>query len=241
MSDTRRILITGASRGVGRAAAEALAARGDEIVGLARSALDPSFPGALHACDLSDEAATRSSIAELVAETPFDALVNNVGLVEPAPVGDVDTASLRRVLELNLVPALIATQAVIPAMQARGWGRIVNVSSVATLGVPDRSSYGAAKAGLVAFTRTWALELAAVGVTVNAVAPGPTETDLFRAGNPAGSEGERRYLAAVPMGRLGQPGEIAAAIGYLLSEEAGFLTGQTLYIDGGMTVGRALT
>jgi NAD(P)-dependent dehydrogenase (short-subunit alcohol dehydrogenase family) len=107
------------------------------------------------------------------------------------------------------------------------------------LGVVERTAYAAAKAGLVSFTRTWALELATSGITVNAVAPGPTETELFRANNPPGSPGEARYLSGVPMGRFAAPDEIAAAIGFFLGEDSGFVTGQTLFVDGGASIGKA--
>ena len=123
-------------------------------------------------------------------------------------------------------------------MKQNGYGRIINVSSLVVLGLPLRTSYAAAKAGLIAMTRSWATELAPTGITVNAVAPGPVETELFRANNPSGSEGEKRYLDSIPMGRLGKPEEIAAAIAFLAADDAAFITGQTLFVDGGGSLGR---
>jgi NAD(P)-dependent dehydrogenase (short-subunit alcohol dehydrogenase family) len=108
-----------------------------------------------------------------------------------------------------------------------------------SLGWRDRTAYAAAKAAINSMTRTWALELAGTGVTVNGVAPGPVETELFRQNTPKGSDAEKRFLSMVPMGRLGQPDELAAAIAYFLSEEAGFTTGQTLFVDGGASIGKA--
>jgi NAD(P)-dependent dehydrogenase (short-subunit alcohol dehydrogenase family) len=124
-------------------------------------------------------------------------------------------------------------------MRDRGWGRIVNLSSLVVLGVANRTAYAAAKAAMMSFTRTWALELAQTGITVNAVAPGPTETDLFRQNTPVGSDAEQRFLSLVPMKRFGKPEEFGAAVAFLLSEDAGFITGQTLFVDGGASVGKA--
>ena len=233
-------LITGASKGIGRALAERLAGAGHRVIGIARHAPADRFPGRFVAVDLADAAATTAALAALVAEEGIDGLVNNVGLVRAQPLVAIGADDLAAVLDLNLRPALQATQAVLPGMRARGWGRIVNIASLTVLGARDRSSYAAAKAGLISATRGWALELAAAGITVNCIAPGPTETALFRANNPPGSAAERRLLAGVPVGRLGRPDEVAAAIAFMLSEEAGFITGQTLFVDGGSSIGKAL-
>lgn len=234
----RTILVTGASKGIGLAVARRLADRGDRPVGLARST-PAVFPGRFVPVDLADRAATAAALAEVLAAEPVDGVVNNVGLVRPAALGAVDLDDLDAVLDLNLRVAVQVTQAVLPGMRARGWGRIVNIASLVSLGIPERSSYGAAKAALEFFARGWAAELATTGITVNAVSPGPTETELFRENNPPGSPGEARYLAGVPMGRLGRPDELAAAVCFLLSDDAAYITGQTLRVDGGASIGRA--
>jgi len=235
---SRTYLITGAGKGIGLAVAHRLAHGGHQVVGIARTA-PADFPGMFVTVDLGDDAAATTALRSISEHFAIDGVVNNVGLVRPAMLADTTLADLDAVMQLNLHPALLAAQTALPGMLERGWGRIVNVSSLTVLGSVQRTAYAAAKAALVSFGRSWALELAPRGITVNTVAPGPTETELFRANNPPGSSGEQRYLSGVPMGRFGTSEEVAAVIAFLLGEDAAFITGQTLHVDGGASIGKA--
>jgi len=234
----RRVLITGASKGIGRAVADRLAAAGQEPIGFARTA--PShFPGQFHEVDLGDQAATAQTLDRIVGEGRVDAVVNNVGPARFGRIGSIHLDDLFVTYDLNVRTAVQVVQAVLPGMIDAKWGRIVNVTSLTTLGTPERTPYAAAKAALETCTRIWAGELASSGITVNAVAPGPVETELYRERSPAGSDREARLLNTIPLHRVGTPEEIAHVICMLLDDDAGYITGQVVRVDGGGSINAA--
>jgi 3-oxoacyl-[acyl-carrier protein] reductase len=229
---TDRVLITGGAAGIGAACAERCRADGYDAVVIDRE-------GDGIRADLSDPAETSAALAEALAGGPITRLVNNVGLVAPAPVEEQTLGELDRIMSLNLRCALQCLQAVLPGMKEVGFGRVVNMSSRAALGKELRTGYAASKAGLIAMAKVWALELGPYGITANAVGPGPIRTELFDRANPPGSPHTRAIIDAVPVRRVGTPEDVAHAVSYLLDARSGFVTGQVLYVCGGMTVGAA--
>jgi NAD(P)-dependent dehydrogenase (short-subunit alcohol dehydrogenase family) len=227
------VLVTGATKGIGWAISQRLADLGCHVVGLARHTQDIDFPGYLYSCDLSNAGETEEVLRVVREKYPVDALVNSVGSVIPESLGEVDLASLYQSFDLNVRVALQVVQAFVPGMKTRKAGRIINICGRAAHGSVGHTSYSAAKSALLGCTRTWALELAPYGITVNAVSPGPIETGLFRSEYPVGSDAEKEVLATIPMGRFGQADEVAAAVTFLLSDEAAYITGQELGVDGG--------
>lgn len=234
---SRITLITGATRGIGRACAERLAADGHTIIGLARSRPEGDFPGEFHAVDFTDREATADALTEITARHAVNGILNNVGLTGHQPVEDYDLSNLDDEIQVNLTCCLQTVQACVPQMKAHGFGRIVNISTELVLGHFNRTGYTAAKASLHALARTWSYELAPHGITVNNVAPGPVATEMFTEKNPIGSDQRNAKLAKIPVGRIGRPEDIAGAVAYFMADETSWVTGQTLFVDGGSGLG----
>ena len=233
----RRVLVTGASRGIGRAAMQRLREDGFRPIGLARTLPSDAVEGEeYHAVDMTDFAALRELLATLTSHEPFYGLVNNAAMSPVTSLEDCTLEDMDDAVRLNLLAPLICTQAVAPGMRRMRAGRIVNISSRAGLGKVNRTAYSATKAGIVGMTRTWALELAGDGISVNAIAPGPVLTELFRQASPPEHPRTIALMDAVPLKRAAEPSELAHFIAFLLDERSGFMTGQTLYVDGGLTV-----
>ncbi len=232
-------IITGGARNIGAAIARRLTADGLRVIVIDRVAPEHDALAEFVEIDLSDTDALPGRIASVAAGRRVTRLINNAGIVAPAPLEATRMEDFDRVQAVNLRAPVICTQAVLPAMQAAGMGRIVNISSRAALGKEWRTAYAASKAGLQGMTRTWALELGRHGITVNAIGPGPIRTSLFEAANPPDDPRTQAIIDAVPVRRMGTPEDIAAAVAFLTSDQAGFVTGQVLYVCGGMTIGAA--
>lgn len=233
---TERVLITGGAAGIGRAVAERCRADGLEPVVIDLES--PPGSGIIPA-DLSDPGQTALALEQALRGGPITRLVNNVGVVRPGPLEEQSMADFEKATSLNLRCALQCAQALLPGMKEAGFGRIVNMASRAALGKELRTVYAATKAGLIGMAKVWALELGEHGITANAIGPGPIRTELFDRANPHNSPRTRAIIEAVPVRRLGMPEDVAHAVSFLLDARSGFVTGQVLYVCGGMTVGAA--
>lgn len=231
-------LITGASRGIGRALAGRLAAGGETVVGLSRTRPADDFPGDYYEADLADQEALAEALAAMTAAHSVTRVVNNAGALAAAELSGTTLDGFNTEIAVNLRAALQCVQACLPEMRKRETGRIVNIATRAILGRVKRTGYAAAKMGLIGFTRTWALELAPFGITVNAVAPGPIATEMFLTNMPPGSPEYETVISGIPMRRMGTPDETAAAIAFFLSDDASFVTGQTMFVCGGGSMGK---
>jgi NAD(P)-dependent dehydrogenase (short-subunit alcohol dehydrogenase family) len=240
----RHALVTGGGRGLGAAIARALAGAGHRVtvLGRDRAALDRVADGigaAVAVADLADPAAVAAAFATL---DPVDILVNNAGIAPSMPFAKTSRAEFERVLAVNLLGPVETCRHVLPGMQARGWGRIINIASTAGLkGYAYTAAYVASKHALVGLTRALALEVAKTGVTVNAVCPGFADTDIVAASvekivaktGRSAADARAELAKFNPMGRLIAPEEVAAAVLYLVGEQAAAVTGTALPVAGG--------
>jgi len=247
----RVAFVSGGARGIGRAVALALARDGravavgdlleDEAAGVAKECEAAGGRALAVSLDVTDDAAVLAAVRRAASALgPVDVLVNCAGWDEFRPFLDTDEPFWRRVIAINYEGVLRTTHALLGGMVERGWGRIVNVSSdAARVGSAHEAVYAGAKAAVIAFTKTVARESARHGVTANAVCPGPTDTALLH-GMARGAPDSERLVAAltraVPMRRLGRPEDVAAAVSFLACEDAGYITGQTLSVSGGLTM-----
>jgi 3-oxoacyl-[acyl-carrier protein] reductase len=243
MADTRIALVTGASRGIGRSVAEALGAAGMVVVGTATTergaaAISEHFTataiaGRGMALDVAD-AASVEAVVKAVGEDygPVTVLVNNAGITRDNLLMRMKDDEWEQVINTNLGSLYRVCKACLRGMTKARYGRIVNIASVVgSSGNAGQTNYAAAKAGMLGFTKSLAREVGSRGITVNAVAPGFIDTDMTRA---LADEQKQALLSGIPLGRLGAPAEIAAAVAFLASDAAGYITGETLHVNGGM-------
>lgn len=215
---------------------QALLEKGYDVISLDLQPSPDSHERLRHVkVDLTDSEATKRAAEELARAHQVTTLVHNAGTIRPALLPDVKLEDLEALVHLHLSSVLLILQSVLPSMKAAGFGRVVLVSSRAVLGLPTRTAYATTKAGMLGMARTWALELAPQGITVNVVAPGPIETDNFYSVVPREQAG--RVAQAIPVKRLGQAGDVARAVMFFADRDNGFVTGQVLYVCGGTSVG----
>lgn len=231
-------VITGASSGIGLHLAQRLLERGYKVVSIALEKPEFSHPDfSAYEVDLLNSEAVAKVAADIASQHEVTHLVHNAGLIWPNLLEEAKPEDITGLAQLHLGSALTLAQAFLPAMKARQFGRILFNGSRACLGVPTRTAYSATKAGIIGMARTWALELAEHGITVNVVAPGPIQTENFWSIIPKGSQREADLAKRIPVGRLGQERDISNAFLFFCDPENSFVTGQTLYVCGGASVG----
>lgn len=234
-----RVVLTGASSGIGLATAEAFLEAGYEVLSVARRPC-PLTSERLRSVtvDLTDAEATRLAARKLAAEAPATTFVHCAGAIREKPLEEASIEDLRALTNLHLAAAMSFAQANLPAMKEAHYGRIVLISTRAVLGLAKRTVYSSTKAGMLGLARTWALELAPHGITVNVVAPGPiAETEMFEELIPPDSPKMASAARQIPVGRFGTPADVARAALFFANPESSFVTGQTLFVCGGTSVG----
>jgi len=233
------IVVTGGSTGIGAAICQRLLDTYPIVINLSRRPAEMNHPNLINiSVDLSDREATQAAAKKIAEEFSVSGFVHNAGLIRANLIEDVQLEDLDYLSQVHLGAAITLTQAFVPQMKANTFGRVVLITSRAALGLQTRTSYSATKAGMMAMARTWALELGEFGITVNTVAPGPIQdTEMFAA--VVGDDREKipNMANSIPVKRLGKSIDVANAVDFFMSPEAGFVTGQTLMVCGGASLG----
>lgn len=235
----KRAIVTGASRGVGTAIARNLAEAGWDILNLDRIKPKDAAAGRWHEIELADADSLTHLLDEIIAEGPVTGLVNNAAIGTNSTLEETSAEEFDELSAVNMRAPMLCARAVAPGMRDAGFGRIVNIASRALLGKTRRTAYSATKAGIASMGRVWALEYAGEGVTVNTIAPGPIRTELFDQVNPPDLPKTAEIIASVPVGRIGVTDDIANAVSFFMDEKSSFITGQTLFVCGGISLARS--
>ena len=231
------VLITGGSKNIGAAICRRASEDGFNVISVDIAKPTHKYCKAYFQSDLSSELETHKVLSEITNKFNITNLINNVGIVSPDSIQNTSIRDFNEVMNINTKAALMATKAVIPSMKKNRGGRIVSIVSRVILGKELRTSYSASKGALLAMTRTWALELAPYGITVNCVAPGPIGTSAFWENNPVDAKQTKTIVNSIPVKRMGTANDVAHAVSYFLDDRSSFVTGQILYVCGGLTVG----
>ena len=239
MTDKNKVVVvTGGNRGIGADITRRFLDGGYQVLNISRQT--PAFSHARlinYTADLADRDATKKVGIDIATNYAVTNFIHNAGVIRPNLLEDVKIEDLDYLTELHLGSAITLAQQFLPAMRAAQFGRIILISSRGVLGLVTRTNYAATKAGQIGMVRTWALELAKDGITVNCVAPGPIVTDMFHELVPEESEQKSKIAASVPVKRLGTAEDIGRVVEFLCAEDSGFITGQTWYICGGASLG----
>lgn len=235
---THTTLITGGNSGIGADIAARLLQAGQNVVSLGLESPPTKHENlSAYTCDLTDTEATADAAKAITSTYKIDQLVHSAGAILPDLLTEASPQDLLTLSQLHLAAPMALTQAALPAMREAGYGRIVFIGSRASVGMPTRSSYAATKAGIHGLARTWALELAPEGITVNVIAPGPVLTENFWGIVPKDGELQQKIAEGVPVRRIGKVEDISNAAMFFLDEASGFVTGQILYVCGGASLG----
>jgi NAD(P)-dependent dehydrogenase (short-subunit alcohol dehydrogenase family) len=231
-------VITGGNKGIGADLAQRMLSKGYRVISVARRAPEFSHDRLSSVeVDLLDPGAVEQAAKAIAAEHEVTHFVQNAGLIWPNLIEEAKAEDITGLAQLHLGSALTLIKAFLPSMKEKRFGRVLFNGSRAALGAPTRTAYGASKAGMIGMARTWALELAQYQITVNVVAPGPILTDNFWGIVPKGSEQEAQLATRIPVGRLGKVEDVTNAFMFFADPANGFVTGQTLYVCGGASVG----